>query len=58
MKIWRASYVEAPQGDLETISFTVDLTPCGGSIVSGFSSYKQAVDFERDWINKNYIKTL
>lgn len=53
--IRRASYVEAPETNLQNIEFTVDLTPSGGPIITGFKSYEEAVNAEINWINENTL---
>lgn len=53
--IRRASFVEAPETELEKIEFTVDLTPSGGPILKGFTSYEEAVTAEVSWLNQNIL---
>lgn len=53
--IRRASFVEAPETELDNIEFTVDLTPSGGPILKGFSSYEEAVTAEIAWLNQNTL---
>jgi hypothetical protein len=53
--IRRASFVEAPEEELQEIKFTVDLTPSGGPIMEGFTSYEEAVKAEVQWINENTL---
>lgn len=53
--IKRASFVEAPTNELQSIEFTVDLTPSGGPVITGFKSYAEAVNAEVQWLNKNTL---
>jgi len=53
----RASHVEAVEGNHKTIAFTVDLTPSQGPILTGFTTYKDAVNAEIDWLHTNKITT-
>lgn len=54
-KIYRASHVEAPEGNLEKIQFDVDLTPSKGPVLTGFKTYNEAVAAEVDWLQKNTL---
>lgn len=47
----RASHVE-PDGD----GWSVDLSPSGGPKVTGFATRREALDFELDWLDKNFIR--
>jgi hypothetical protein len=53
--ITRASHVEAAPGRKPTIEFHVDLSPCQGPTLTGFKTYKEAVDAEIDWLHKNKL---
>ena len=54
-KIKRLSHIEAPTGNLDNIEFTVDLSPSGGPLLTGFDTYEKAVDAEIAWINENIL---
>ena len=54
--IRRASHVEAPAGQLDKIEFEVDLSPSAGPKLSGFPSYKSAVDAEIGWLHEHTLK--
>jgi len=53
--IRRASFVEAPEEELNGIEFTVDLRPSGGPVITGFKSYSEAVEAEVEWLNENTL---
>ena len=54
-EIRRASHVEAPARSLAKVEFEVDLGPSGGPKMTGFGSYKEAVQAEIRWINENTL---
>lgn len=47
----RASHVEPGAGG----DWICDLRPSGGHIVTGFRLRQEALDFERDWLEKNVL---
>lgn len=55
--IHRASHVEASPGKRKNIEFQVDLSPSNGPQLSGFKTYKEAVDAEIQWLHQNKLTT-
>lgn len=53
-EIKRVSHVEPVPGERTNIEFTADLSPIQGPILTGFPTYKEAVNAEIEWIQKNY----
>ncbi len=51
VKIERASHVE-PDAGWPGGRWAVDMTPCGGTIIRGFPTRKQALDTEVRYINQ------